>query len=205
MHLTPEDPEDERFWADAIVQLQIFTRSLVKRKPWFRGFKTSVFLAGKEIDDYVIEAIERYLRSPEKFKPEKGSLINYLKFNLIRSIVHGDAISDENKKTNNPSPPPQTDNDEEDGSYLDKMMPRVEALFGEQLDYERIMECIEEATKDDVIVENIFLGLSIYDMKRREIIAEFNMSERDYDNGMKRLKTILNNVAQKFDIKSTKQ
>lgn len=43
----------------------------------------------------------------------------------------------------------------------------------------------------DADVESIFLGLYSFGMKPREIMQEFNMPSREYNNGMRRLKTVL--------------
>ena len=70
-------------WEDIIVRLTAFTRSWTRGKPWFRGEKTTTFLMGKEIEDYVFAAIGRYLEHPENFDPEQGELLEYLKIHRI--------------------------------------------------------------------------------------------------------------------------
>lgn len=70
-------------------------------------------------------------------------------------------------------------------------MPFTEALFPDDIDYDSIKKFIEAQIQGDKDVENIFLATYTYDMKRREVIEEFAMSPSEYDNGMRRLKTIL--------------
>jgi hypothetical protein len=64
------------------------------------------------------------------------------------------------------------------------------------------MTHIENEIKGDSIAEDIFLAVYSYGMKRREVIAEFKMTEDDYDNGLRRLKTVFNNAATKYDLKT---
>jgi hypothetical protein len=189
-------------WEEIILKLQSFTRTLVNGKGWFRGGKTKTFLKGKEIEDYIFGAIEKYLRNPEKHDPLRGSLIDYLKFNLIRSMVSNDLVSAENKTSKNYFAIADNKAGEEDNTnlYLDTILPCVEAYFDQEIDYKEIMNSIETEVKGDKIAEEIFLGVCCYNLKRREVIEEFKMTEIDFDNGMRRLKTILNNTAKKYDL-----
>jgi hypothetical protein len=190
-------------WEEVILSLQAYTRFVVNDKGWFRGEKTSIFLKGKEIDDYVYGAIEKYLRNPEKFDPQRGTLILYLKRSLIRALVTNDLVSAENQTSKDVFGIADTKEDDDDGagSYLDATLPHAEVFFDQEVDYKQIMASIEADIKTDKIVEEIFLGIHTYGMPRREVIKEFGMTDSDFDNGMKRLKTILNNTAKKFDLK----
>jgi len=189
-------------WEDIILRLQAYTRKLVKEKGWFRGDEAGVYLSGKEIDDYVFEAIGRYLKNPEKYDPSKRTLVEYLKKHLIRSLVNNDLISAENRTSSDVF---AFDNDEEDENdstpFLDSILSHAQIFFDEEIDYKEIMNYMESEVKDDVDVENIFLGLVGCGMKRAEIIKEFNMTANEYDNGMRRLITIRNKAAKKYNIK----
>lgn len=188
-------------WEEVILRLQTFTRTLANGKGWFRGDETTVYLKGKAIDDYVFEAIEIYLRNPEKFDPNKGSLIKYLCYSIIRNLVRHDLVSAENRTTNDVFAY-QNENEDEDDSipYLDAILPHAEVFFDQEIDFKEVMSYIESEVKGDAIVENIFLGISGYAMKRAEIIKEFSMTPIEYDNGMRRLITIRNKAAKKYDI-----
>lgn len=188
-------------WEEVILHLQTFTRSLANGKGWFRGDETTVYLRGKEIDDYVFDAIGIYLRNPEKFDPNKGSLIKYLCYNIIRNLVRHDLVSAENRSTIDVFAY-QNDNEDEDESspYLDAILPKAEVFFDQEIDFTEVMNYIELETKGDSIVENIFLGISGYGLKRAEIIKEFGMTPVEYDNGMRRLITIRNKAANNYGI-----
>ena len=112
-----------------------------------------------------------------------------------------DAKSSENKTNVDAFAEKYNDEGESDSNYLDLMLPHAEAFFDQQLDYETIMSYVENEVKGVPIVEEIFLGISD-GMKRREIIQEFEMNPQDYDNGFRRLNTVLKNTALKFNLKT---
>lgn len=193
-------------WEEVILKLQSFTRYLVNGKGWFRGKNTKTFLKGKEIDDYVFGAIfgaiEYYLFNPDKYNKSRGTFINYLKYNLICSMVINDLVSAENRTSKDVFAFANQDEQENEDSrsYLDSIMPHVEAYFDQEIDYNWIMDSIEAEVVGDEIAEEIFLGHCCYDMKRREIIEESKITEGEYNNGVRRLNTILKNTAIKFEL-----
>ncbi len=71
-----------------------------------------------------------------------------------------------------------------------------------EIDYKEIMNYVQGEIKGDEILEEIFLGICLNGLKRRDVIEEFNLSEKDFDNGMRRLQTILSRTAKKFDLKT---
>ena len=189
-------------WEEVILSLQIFTRTLTNGKGWFRGEETTIYLKGKEIDDYVFGAIETHLRNPEKFDPIRGTLIKYLCYSVIRNLVRNDLVSAENRTTNDVFAYQNESEDEGDSApYLDAILPHAEIFFDQEIDFNEVMSFIEAQTKGDSVVENIFLGISGYGLKRAEIIKEFGMTPVEYDNGMRRLITIRNKAAKEYDIK----
>jgi hypothetical protein len=188
-------------WEEIILRLQTFTRSLANGKGWFRGEETTIYLRGKEIDDYVFDTIEIYLRNPEKFDSTKGSLIKYLCYSIIRNLVRNDLVSAENRTTSDVfAYQNESENEDDSASYLDSILPHAEVFFDQEIDFNEVMSYIEAETKGDSIVENIFLGISGYGLKRAKIIKEFSMTPVEYDNGMRRLITIRNAAAKEYGI-----
>lgn len=187
-------------WEEIIVRLTAFTRSWTRGKPWFRGEKTATFLMGKEVEDYVYAAIGKYLEEPEKFDPNKGEVLEYLKYNLVRSFVANDLRKKENNQTDDIFAE-DSEEDEEDGSssYSERVLPYTAALFPDYIDYNAIKEFIEKEVQGDADAENIFLGIYTYGMKRREVIEEFTMTAVAFDNGMRRLNTVINQAAAHFN------
>jgi len=187
-------------WEDIIVRLTAFTRSWVRGKPWFRGEKTTTLLMGKEVEDYVFAAIGKYLEHPEKFDPNQGGLLEYLKYNLVRSFIANDLRKKENKQTDDIFAEDNDDEDEESASsYSERMLPYTDALFPDDIDYNSIKEYIEKEVQGDADAENIFLGIYSYAMKRREVIEEFTMTAVAYNNAVRRLTTVINRAAAHFN------
>lgn len=194
----PEISDED--WKEIVLRLQAYTRMLVRDKGWFRGSETGAYISGKEIDDYVFEAIGRYLKNPEKHDPSKRTLVEYLKKHIIRTLVNNDLVSSENQtSTDLFSFESETENEDGSDTFIDAMLPKVDALYDDEIDYISIMNFIESEAKGDAYVENIFLGLNC-GMKRADIIDEFRMSPSDYDNAMRRLITIRKKAAQKYNI-----
>lgn len=179
-------------WETIFLQLTAFAKSLAKGKPWFRGGDATFLFQGKEDKDYAMDAIEKYINEPEKFDPLKGDLLSYLKFNLIRSQIGNDLRRMENKTTIDVYGYQEEleSSDDDNGTYVDRILPFIMPFFEDNFDYNLIKEYIEKRIAGDTIAENILLGYS-ESMKRREIIEEFGMSTNEYDNGVRRLNTAI--------------
>lgn len=189
-------------WDEVIVGVEAFARKLLKCKKWFRGDNTEVYLKGKELNDYVYEAIGIFWKNKEKYDPKRGTLINFINFYILRLLIYNDSVKDENKETKDTSL--YFDNDEDRGDYMEAILPYIEAFFDEDVDFKLIMAELEESVKHEIIVEQIFLGKSGFGLKRREIIKEFGMTENEYDNGNRRLQTIINRIISKYNIRPIK-
>lgn len=189
-------------WEEIIPILHTFTDRLIKAKKWFRGANSDSYIAGKEVKDYVYEAIARFLEEPDKFRPEDGSFIKYLKFNLVRSLVGADIKKMENRLTSNVVQiyAEYSENEESTNAYEESIGQYTEALFDDEIDFKAIMVEVEGMIAEDSLLENIYLGVKVMNLKRREVINEFGISEKDYDNGIRRLDTILNKVAKKYNL-----
>ncbi len=197
-----ESPIDDKM----ILRLTAFTLQLVKGRGWFRGPETQVFNAGKEAQDYVFEAIKKYLENPEKFEPSRGTLEKYLKYNLIKSLVINDLRSSENR-TGVASEVTVDYHEEEDSisSYSDLIVPQAEVFLDQEVDFKNILTEIETEVAKEPILENIYLGLRVLGMKPMDVMNEFNISAKDYNNGFRRLTTLLNNIAKKYEIEKPKK
>lgn len=193
-----EDNSDEIEWEKVIVELHAYTLSLTKSRGWFRGLKTRNFIGGKQVEDYVFEAIGRYLKNPQLHDPTKSSLIKFLKYYVIRSLISNDLVSAENRTSTSMS---IFDSNDDEENYEERHQAAIEGLFDEEIDYNNIMSQIRESVSHDKLLECIFIGFVDENLKRREIIETYNISSAEYDNGMRRLKTILKSVARNFDIK----
>lgn len=192
---------DDIDWEELLPKLLAYTHRLLNSLDWFRGKRTDTFLKGKKLEDYVYEAIGEYLANPEKFKPEKNdSLEKFLCFSIIRRLVWNDIQSKENTTTRHIVI--LQDESEDEVHTMEDLFPYIEATFDQQMDYDRVVEYIEEQIKDDKILENIYIGRCHFGLKRGEIITEFELGTKDYDNGVRRLNTILQTAATIFQIKA---
>lgn len=181
---------------ELILELTAFAAWLIKEKTWFRGPKTEIYLMGKSVEDYVYETIEMYIKEPDKYKPRLGDFKKYLKYNILRSIIKRDS----NRQENQTSQYIHDDNNEDDEvPYLERISGGISENFENQLDFDLIKEFIENEIKDDEIAENIFLGIYVENLKRRDIIKEFGISAADYDNGIRRIKTIIKKAQEVFN------
>ena len=192
------DSQDETDWDNLYLCLYAYTDGLLRKQRWFRKTEDGSTIKGKQVHDYVSEGIERYLTAPEKHDPTKGALEEYIKFNIIRGIVSNDFTSAENK-TSLDVLAFVSEEEESGADYQETILPYVMALIEQQMDHDRIMACIEEEVKGDTAAENVLLGITM-DLKRREIMDEFQMSEQEYANGIRRLSTIQKNIAKRFHL-----
>jgi hypothetical protein len=197
--VTMEAPD----WDKIYLQLFTYARQLLKVHHWFRGPNCESTIAGKEAHDYVIDAIEKYLKEPEKFDPTRGrSLLNYLKLHIIKQSISNDSKSLENRTSSNTDQFKGGEDDDE--NFVVSVLPHFEAHFGDEIDLKQILNKVSLEVRKDAILSKIFDGASKNVMKRREIIKEYDLSETEYDNGFKRLTTILKRIAKKFDLTSAK-
>ncbi len=196
--MSVEDEIPDIDWEYILPNLRAYADSLLKNHFWFRKNSKTTYLKGKTKDDYVFQAIEMYLLDPEKYDQSKGTLENFLKYYLIRSIVSNDSKASENTTSISIHSVIEEENSQ---NYEDYILPHLQIYFEDEIDYNNIMLCIESEIKNDKILEEIFLGLCCYSLKRRDIINEFCMSESDYNNGIRRLGTILKKVAEKYHLK----
>ncbi|WP_312991397.1 hypothetical protein [Chryseobacterium flavum] len=188
---------DKIKWEEIYLRLYAYTDQLLKNLSWFRKNSDS-FIKGKQVEDYVCDAIEKYLSEPEKFDENTGrSLLNYLKYHVVRSLVSNDINSAENTKTVDFIN--YTCNDNDDESYSEYILPVIAATFDEDIDYQRIILEIENSLNDDAIAKLIFQEVRLNGIPRRDFIKKHKIEEKDFDNGMKRLKTILKNIAKQYD------
>ena len=188
-------------WDDIYAQLYAYTDHLLKAKKWFRKDGADSYLKGKQVHDYISEAIEKHLRHPGKFDSTSNrSLVNYLKLHIIRTLVGNDATSSENRTTDDIFATLKNDVGSDDTqSSLDVLLPFANAFFDQEIDYQEIVSYVKSELSTDEICGKIFEGICC-GLKRRESIEEYNLTETQFDNGMKRLNTVLRKTAIKYDL-----
>ncbi len=187
-------------WDDVFIRLCAIAQKMLSAKSWCRG-QSGSYVGGKEATDYAAEAIERYCENPEKFVATKGDFFKYLAYNLMRSLISNDAKSAENRTSTDPS---RVANEGGDVSnYADALEPAVNEYFDDAVDYHTIMSAVEAALEGDEIAKDVFLGL-VSGLKRADIIEEFKMTAKQYDNANRRINTVRKEIAQKFNLEPSK-
>ncbi len=193
---------EEINFEEIYIQLYAYADQLLKALVWFRKDKPDSYLKGQQAHDYVMGAIEKYLKEPEKYNATTGrSLVNYLKRHLIRSAIANDVRSAENITSSDIlGMVGESSVDDNEINNIDAILPYVSAHFDEEIDYEKIIEEIKNEIKDDELMKLIFEEVRCKQNDRRNVIEQFNLDEKDYDNAMKRLKRILNNVSKRYEL-----
>src|ERR1700722_6336599 len=113
-------------WEEIYIKLYAYADDVLKQYRWFRRTEDDTYLQGKTPDDYVQEAIKRYLEHPEKFNPGKRTLVGYLKKHILRSLIGNDARCEENRSTKDKQTY-ATQDGEELHNEIDDMIPGVVA------------------------------------------------------------------------------
>jgi len=193
----PRKADGEINWEDIYVRLYAYVHALLGVMHGFRGPKSDSLVKGKQVHDYVSGAIEEFLSHPEKYDPTKRSLVNYLKLHVIRSSISNDLRSAENRSTSDVFAPHFKE--VSDDNHLDLILPFVDAYLDHQIDYDLIVGHIERSVKGDPEAESILAGI-LSGLRRREIIQNSKLTEKEYDNGMRRLTTVLKNTAKYFQL-----
>lgn len=193
-----EKPENEKLLAN----LYAYSRGLYNR-----FYNTEVNHEGKSFKDYVHDAIEKHLRGKDKFDASRGTLNFHLKMNVIRRDIVNDLPLEvrkayQKRKEATPEEEEMIHIIQEVQAYIDpEDLPSVDFAL-ESFDNARIFKAIEDEINDDV-VERIYLAV-VQDKyqfnEREEICTEYDMSTADFDNGKRRLLTIVRRVFKKFDI-----
>ena len=186
-------------WDKIYLQLYAYADQLLKVHTWFRGKKTDSYLEGRQPHDYVIDAIEKHLKEPEKYDPQKRSLENYLKLHIIRTAIGNDSKKTENKLSSDLFANGKNDEDA-DNDFLDAILPYTKGIFDQQIDFQMIMDDIGNSIQSDPIALKIFEGSCRENMKRVKVMENYNLSNTEFDNGMKRLKSTLRQTAKKYNI-----
>lgn len=192
---------DTQSWKDIITQLLAYAHQLMKAHKWFRG-DSDTSVKGMQAEDYVQEAIARYLKDPEKYDTSKGSLIKFLKYYILRQLVSNDSKSLENRSYSDIFQWQRNNSDDCD-DFVETVIPFVSANFGDDLDYFQILSDIRIALESDPICLTLFELIRERGFKRRDVIKEAKITEGEFDNAMKRLDRTLKKISKKYSINQT--
>lgn len=188
--MNPDISESE--WRDIYIQLYAYAKKLLHLAHWFRRTVDGTYLKGKTPEDYVMEAVTRYLENPSKYDPTQRTLVGYLKYHIIRSLIYRDYNSKENRISEDGIGQLLSTQDDQVYGGQDIVTIGCE-LAEEDMYFERLIVHIRESLAQDP------LALTIFDQicqgkARRVIIKDQGWTGSDYDNAIKRMRRVTKNV-----------
>lgn len=184
MH-THQPPVDDNDWKEVINRLHAFAEDQIGLYIWFRGAKA--LPKGFKAEDFVQETILYYLEHRDDYDPARGPFLRYLKYGICRRMVYNLSDLKENEKGKDIF---RNDCPDSDGVFTYEHYLPVELLTIDcQLDFEKVVNVVIDQIDGDHVVEQIFEGLFINNLKRSEICEHYQINENDYANGVRRLAT----------------
>lgn len=143
-------------------------------------------LKGYSAQEIAMEAIEKVYVGEWQWNPEKSSLLDYLKFHVIRGLVSNLAKSSEFKSTY-----------EKESSELYWVVSQEDNEIISSISQDQIVRIIrQELSLDEqsiIVFEELMLGL-----KRSEICEKYNWEKKIYDNASRRLAGVIRKITDKF-------
>jgi hypothetical protein len=184
-------------WSDIILQLTAFTQYLINidKGDWCKGPLN--LPKGLQAKDLAMEAIMEFLENSDKFDSKRNeSLINYLRFNIVRRLVSNLKKSKENLTTLSSF---NEENDSDDIEIFEKYKSNssrefYELFIIEGIDVDKMIGEIEQEIKNDVEMSMIFNALVYDNSQRHEICADLGINPAQYDNILKRLKRSVDRI-----------
>ena len=186
MSTIPHINLEEVDWKPVIIQLTAFAHNVIRAKTWFRG--NNALPKGYKVEDFVMETIVKFLEEPEKFNADKNDdLLSFLKFYILRRLVYNLSVSSDNR---------------ENIDIEKKINIIATFIYGEnpiecKMDFEKVVPEIEREIALDSDLENIFFLLYYEGKKRKEIYNSLAMTDKEYDNHVRRLRTVVKRVLKK--------
>lgn len=146
--------------------------------------------------DLAMEAITRYLENPNKFDPSRNSdLVKYLKFSILKRLVSNfkELKGQKNELIYNKA----------DAIGIEVMNSFLkENDINESIDLSNTIKLIQKELIQDKLLSQIFKLRYIEDSTRKEICKDLSISNEEYNNVIRRLKTVLNRVTKQQETKN---
>lgn len=132
-------------------------------------------IKGYSAEEIAMEAIEKIYTGEWKWNPEKSSLLDYLKYHVIRGIVSNLAKSSEFQTTYN-----------RDSSELFWVTDQKNEEIIETVSQNQIIASLRKLISSDNEVMTVFEEL-LLGFKRSEICEKYKWENKTYDNASRRL------------------
>lgn len=198
-----DNPFDPVFWKHTLPELLAYAKGQLNARESFRGNNPDAFVKGKEAEDYVHEAVAKYLEKPEQYDPNKGPLIKFLKYYILRRLVSNDLRSPDNKLYVDLFSWQGDEGSTDTEIPVDAFLPLIRPSFDDELDYPQIIQDIQTQLEQDPVALIIFQLIKRQGYKRREVIQQEQFTERQFDYAMKKVDRAIKKVASKYNIKQT--
>lgn len=185
-----EPPSTDEEWIEISNRLLAFAEDQISMYSWYRGHYA--LPQGFTSKDFVQETILRYLDNTAAYDPEKGDFLLFLKYFLLQRLVSNLSKRSENKKGSDIF---RLDSEDEEGVLRYEDYLPVEILdIDSEIDLEKITYLIIEQIDGELILEKVFEGIYMNNLKRRETCEQYKLSDKAYDNAVRRLNTIIKTV-----------
>lgn len=165
---------------------------------------------GKGFEDYVHDAIEKHLLGHDNYNAGKGPLEYHLKYHVIKQALTNDLPPAVKKKYADYRK--MTDEEREMSTQSTVREPEpidpdelgIASLVVNNIDSAQLFKELELEINGDEVVAQIYLAV-VHDKyefsDRAEICEECGISSNDFDNGKRRLLTILRRVFKRLNVK----
>ncbi|MEP1781755.1 hypothetical protein [Reichenbachiella sp.] len=174
---------EKQDWADIIKSATLHAVYQLK----YYGLWNRRGLKGYSAQEITMEAIEKIYLAEWKWNPEKSSLLDYLKFHVIRGLVSNLAKSSEFKSTH------EIESSEFHGIADQEGADEIIASMNQDQILKILREEISSDEQVKVVFEELLIGL-----KRSEICEKYDWENRIYDNASRRLSGFIRKITDKI-------
>jgi hypothetical protein len=155
---------------------ELISYAAMRMKVW--GLLKGKALKGHEAKDIAFKAIQAVFDGEWQWDPQKGELLPYLKYHVVKGLVANLAKSHEVAHSVRPK----------DGENIPE--PLDDFNHEDELNASMVIDQIKDSIKNDQVALMLVDGLS-NGLKRGEICESNNISLDEYDNALRRLRTKL--------------
>lgn len=138
--------------------------------------------------DFSMEAIKKHLEDPNVFNPKKNNdLVNFLKYYILKRLISNSKKLGTNKNEL------LYDNDSTIHRQVLNHQTNEIDIYSD-IDYKLVTSQIEVKLRSKPLLLDVFKLRILEDSKRSEVCKDLNISLSEYNNRIRRLKTIISKV-----------
>lgn len=145
--------------------------------------------------DFSMEAIKRYIENPSKFDSSRNpDLVWYLKYNILRRLISNHKTLDGQKRE------VLYDNHDVNGIKVENASAEIFDIHN-RIDLQHTLDKIRLEVRCDKDLLSVFELRYVEDYKPAEVMDKLQITDRDYNNKIRRVDTIrirvINEIQQK--------